>query len=83
MKIKVEHHIASDPIYCRDGDSGGWYNCCPYGKLRDRHGKRGTPIQRTLPRCALFGDWLEQEPVFGPKKCDECLAAVREAEVAP
>lgn len=76
MQIHVKHEIPDDPVYCCDGDSGGWSTMCGYYQRRNKTGKRGTPIQRGLPRCSLFGEWLEP----GPRKCPQCLAAMTDED---
>lgn len=79
MKISVMHEVANNPKYCWDGDSGGWNTQCKYVKYRDRHGKRGTPIQRKIPKCTLFDAWLDSVIANGYKKCDACLKATSDA----
>jgi hypothetical protein len=76
MKIMAEHDVSDDPKYCTCGDSGGWYTLCGYMKRKDKTGKRGEPILRNIPRCALFGEWLNGHGVF-VEKCDKCVNAKR------
>ncbi len=75
MRIKVEHEIpysADRPLECvGDGDFWG-RTVCPYHKLRDRTHGRKAPIERRVPKCALFDEWLSGEY----KRCGKCLAAI-------
>lgn len=77
MKIWVEHEIPEDEKYCMEFGKGGWRTLCRYLKSRDRHGKRGTPIQRNLPRCTLFNEWLEKD-MHVEIKCEQCKQACSE-----
>lgn len=76
--IKVEHTVALDesrPLTCRaECESGGWYTLCQYLVRRDRTHGRKAPVERGLPKCSLFNEWLNQ-PEFYPMKCDACLIA--------
>ena len=76
--IKVEHTVALDeniPLTCRaECDSGGWYTLCQYLVHRDRTHGRKAPVERKLPKCSLFDEWLKQPGLY-PMKCDACLIA--------
>lgn len=82
MKIAVLHEIPDSSIYCSDGDSGGWKIPCEYIKMRDKKGKKGTPIQYGLPRCTLFAQWLEKGDLGNLLKCNQCLNAIAKMKEA-
>ncbi|WP_172807849.1 hypothetical protein [Christensenella intestinihominis] len=79
MKITVEHEVPYDPedesrcIYA-GGDFWG-KEVCQYHKHRDRTHGHKAPVERRLPRCMLFHEWLPDEYA----KCEACRKAV-EAE---
>lgn len=79
MKITVEHDVPYDrnlETTCQySGDF--WGNpVCKYHTHRDRtHGKK-APMERHVPKCALFDVWLPGDY----QKCDECLAAIKEKQ---
>ena len=75
----VEHHVSTDERFCEHhhaSDGFGERSVCSYCAMRERHGKRGTPIRR-LPRCTLFGEWLEKEG-FNTLRCEACKIACGE-----
>ncbi len=75
----VEHHVSTDAKYCEHihaDDGFGERSLCSYCKIREKHGKRGTPI-RHLPRCTLFDEWLEKEG-FSTLRCEACKIACGE-----
>lgn len=48
----VEHHVSTDAKFCEHSDPSDGFcerSLCGYRVMREKHGKRGTPIQR-LPR---------------------------------
>ncbi|MBR3923409.1 MAG: hypothetical protein IKJ45_09850, partial [Kiritimatiellae bacterium] len=57
-----------------DGDFWG-HSVCAHHVYRDRTHGRQAPVERRLPKCALFGVWLDGEY----KKCDACLEACKDA----
>lgn len=72
----VEHRVSTDAVYCehsRPDDGFMEYSVCSYLKMRDRHGKKGR-IDRGLPRCALFNEWLEKDG-YKHFRCDACKKA--------
>lgn len=72
----VEHHVSDDPVYCEHShpDDGFMeYSLCSYLKNRDRHGKKGR-IDRGLPRCTLFNEWLEKDG-YKHRRCNACKKA--------
>lgn len=76
--ITVEHKVAFNkdwPTACyAEEDIEGYYTSCSYLAYRDRtHGSK-APVERHLPKCALFNEWLEKG-FKGPMKCDACLKA--------
>lgn len=71
MKILVEHQVPSDEMYCSEFEKGGWRVVCSYIRYRNRHGKKGIPIQRDLPKCTLFNEWLEKD-MHKELKCKQC-----------
>lgn len=79
MEIKVTHKVPYDKGYetrCMYNDGDFWGNSvCAYHVYRDRTHGRQAPVERRLPKCALFGVWLDGEY----KKCDACLEACKEA----
>lgn len=78
--ISVEHKVPFDKghesecVYVAADDRGGEYTLCPYLVLRDRHHGYKVPIERKVPKCTLFNQWLETERHY--KKCYECLERV-------
>ena len=73
MKITVVHEVPNSTKHCSDGDSGGWYINCIYYKYRDKTGKNRS-IERGLPRCTLFNEWLKKD-MHRALKCEACLKA--------
>ena len=76
MKILVEHEVPcekgmeGDCLY--PGDFWG-KDVCKYHTHRDRtHGKK-APVERRVPKCTLFDEWLPGEY----QKCEKCLEAAR------
>ena len=77
----VEHHVSTDAKFCEHvhaSDGFGERSLCAYCKMREKHGKRGTPIRR-LPRCTLFDEWLETNGV-NTTRCDACKIACGEVD---
>ena len=76
--ITVEHEVAFDkdkPHTCyAEGDTDGWYTNCHYMVYRDRTHGRKAPVERNLPKCVLFDEWLKQPSLYAIK-CDACLKA--------
>ena len=75
MKITVEHEIPHESgnedkcLY----DGNFWGNAvCPYHTHRDRTHGRKAPIERRLPKCTLFDEWLPGEYI----KCESCWKAI-------
>lgn len=81
MQITVVHEVPNDK-YMEDrclyaGDFWG-NEVCRYHTHRDRTHGRKAPMERHLPKCTLFDEWLPGEY----KKCDKCLAAIAGAKKA-
>lgn len=77
----VSLRVSTDPKYCEydaPEDTNGWHSVCSYLKIRDRHGPKGK-IDRRLPRCSLFGEWLEANG-YMHYRCDKCKIACGEME---
>lgn len=81
MKITVEHEIPYDKrledrcLYAGDF----WGNeVCRYHTHRDRTHGRKAPVERKVPKCTLFDEWLQGEC----QKCEKCMEAVRKAKEA-
>lgn len=79
MKIKVEHEIPyergkeSQCIYAGDF----WGNeVCRYHTHRDRTHGRKAPIERKVPKCMLFDEWLPGDHI----KCEKCRKAIEAAQ---
>lgn len=79
MKIKVEHEIPyehgkeSRCLYAGDF----WGNeVCRYHTHRNRTHGRKAPVERNVPKCTLFDEWLPSEHI----KCDACKAAIKTAQ---
>lgn len=45
---------------------------------RDRTHGRKAPVERKVPKCTLFDEWLPGEC----QKCEKCMEAVRKAKEA-
>lgn len=74
MKIMVEHEIPCDKgkeLTCQySGDF--WGNpVCRYHTHRNRTHGRKAPMERNVPKCALFDEWLDEY-----QKCEKCIAAM-------
>ena len=75
MKILVEHEVPCERgmeqkcLY--PGDYWG-NDVCRYHTHRDRTHGRKAPVERHLPKCTLFDEWLPGEYL----KCEKCMAAV-------
>ena len=79
--IWVKHRVSDDPNYCEfNGPDDGFMerSVCRYLQYRDRHGKGGK-IERKLPKCTLFGQWLGKEGAAGHARCEACKAVEKEA----
>ena len=75
----VEHRVSTDPVFCTfdsPDDGFGERSVCAYQAYRDRHGKDGR-IERHLPRCTLFGEWLNK-PGLDCLRCAACKKACGE-----
>lgn len=74
MKILVEHEVP-----CENGmeqrclyPGDFWGNgVCKYHTHRDRTHGRKAPVERRVPKCTLFDEWLPGEY----QKCEKCLLA--------
>ena len=79
MKITVEHEVPFDEFNEKrclyDGDFWG-DEVCPYHVRRDRTHGRKAPVERRVPKCTLFNEWLD-EPY---KKCEKCFQKCMEAQ---
>lgn len=79
MEIKVTHKVPYDKGYetrCMYNDGDFWGNSvCAYHVYRDRTHGRKAPVERRLPKCSLFGVWLDGQY----NKCNACLEACKEA----
>lgn len=75
MKIQVAHEVPCERgmeqkcLY--PGDFWG-NDVCRYHTHRDRTHGRKAPVERHLPKCTLFDEWLPGEYL----KCEKCMAAV-------
>lgn len=75
MKILVEHEVPCEKgmeqkcLY--PGDYWG-NDVCRYHTHRDRTHGRKAPVERHLPKCTLFDEWLPGEYL----KCEKCMASV-------
>lgn len=81
MKIYVKHEVPNDKhlenkcLYAGDF----WGNSvCLYHTHRDRTHGRKAPVERNLPKCTLFDEWLPGEY----QKCKKCLDAVKFSELS-
>ena len=77
----VSLRVSTDPQYCEyvaPEDTNGWRSVCSFMKIRDRHG-RGGRIDRRLPKCSLFGEWLESNG-YNHIRCDKCKIACGEMD---
>ena len=75
----VEHQVSTDPVYCTFSSPDDGFmekSVCAYQVYRDRHGAGGK-IERHLPRCKLFNEWLKK-PGLDCLRCDACKAACGE-----
>lgn len=75
----VEHFVSTHDKYCEycdPSDGFGERSVCRYCAVRSKTGKRGTPIQY-LPKCTLFGEWLEREGI-STVRCTACIVACGE-----
>ena len=76
VKILVEHEIPCEKgmeqkcLY--PGDYWG-NDVCRYHTHRDRTHGRKAPVERRVPKCTLFNEWLPGEY----QKCEKCLEATR------
>lgn len=76
MKILVEHEVPCERgmeqkcLY--PGDYCG-NDVCRYHTHRDRTHGRKAPVERRVPKCTLFDEWLPGEY----QKCEKCLEATR------
>lgn len=79
MKIKVEHEIpcakGRESQCVGDGDYWG-RPVCRYYTHRDRTHGRKAPVERQIPKCTLFDEWLSGEY----QKCQACMKAMKEAQ---
>lgn len=76
MEIKVSHKVPySEGLETKCFYPGDFFgnDVCKYHKLRDRTHGRKAPVERRVPKCALFDKWLPGEY----DKCAECLEACR------
>lgn len=76
MKILVEHEVPYEKGMERKclypGDYWG-NDVCRYHTHRDRTHGRKAPVERRMPKCTLFDEWLPGEY----QKCEKCLEATR------
>lgn len=81
------HYNSHDPMYwidkedCMDENGGDFWgkDVCEYHTHRDRTHGRKAPVEKKMPKCTLFGIWLEKSY----QKCEKCQNAceqVKEAE---
>lgn len=75
MKIQVAHEVpcerGMEQKCLHPGDFWG-NDVCRYHTHRDRTHGRKAPVERHLPKCTLFDEWLPGEYL----KCEKCMAAV-------
>ncbi len=69
MKITVEHEIPCDKgkeqTYLYAGDF--WGNpVCRYHTHRNRTHGRKAPMEKNVPKCTLFDEWLSRGQRFDP-----------------
>ena len=74
VKILVEHEVPCDKgleTTCKYAGDFWGNDVCRYHTHRDRTHGRKAPIERHIPKCTLFDEWLSGEY----QKCERCLAA--------
>lgn len=76
VKISVEHEVpcekGMEKTCLYPGDFWG-NDVCRYHTHRDRTHGRKAPVERRLPKCTLFDEWLPGEY----QKCEQCIAATQ------
>lgn len=78
MKITVEHEVSPDKNFCTYGGDFWGKDVCPYHTHRDRtHGRKAT-VEKQVPKCTLFGVWLDKPY----QKCKECIKACEQEETS-
>ena len=76
VKILVEHEVPCGKGMERKCLYPGDYfgnDVCRYHTHRDRTHGRNAAVERRLPKCTLFDEWLPGEY----QKCEKCLEAIR------
>ena len=76
MKITVEHEVSPNKNFCTYGGDFWGKDVCQYHTHRDRTHGRKAPMERKVPKCTLFGTWLDKSY----QKCKECIKACEQAE---
>jgi hypothetical protein len=77
----VTHSVSTNDRYCEfnsPSDGFGERSVCQYYTIRHKTEKRGS-WAKLLPRCTLFGEWLEREGV-STVRCTACKIACGEVE---
>lgn len=82
MKIQVEYDVPyakGEELTCYTGNGDFWgREICGFVSYRDRtHGNK-APVERHIPKCALFNEWLRKNGMAF-MKCDKCLNAIEKA----
>lgn len=75
LEIQVIHNVSPDPQKCTYGGDFWGKDVCQYHTHRDRTHGRKAPVERQVPKCVLFGKWLDG--VY--QKREECKKACEEA----
>ena len=76
VKITVEHEVSPDKNFCTYGGDFWGKDLCQYHTHRDRTHGRKAPIERKVPKCTLFGTWLDKPY----QKCKECILTCEQEE---
>lgn len=76
MKITVEHEVSPDKTFCTYGGDFWGKDVCQYHTHRDRTHGRKAPVEKQVPKCTLFGVWLDKPY----QKCKECIKSCEQVE---
>ncbi len=75
IEIKVAHLVSPEKTSCTYGGDFWGKDVCRYHTYRDRTHGRKAPIERKMPKCTLFDEWLPGKYI----KCEQCMKACEEA----
>ena len=83
MKIQVEYDVPcakGEETTCYTGNGDFWgREICGFVSYRDRtHGNK-APVERRIPKCALFNEWLQKDGTT-VMKCEMCLKAIENSK---